>query len=368
MSSISALSPNVRRLSLSRLRNLARRTLLFCRDTSDELLRTCLMIFVLQPSADLLSRERALRIAHWCGSLLLRMPTSGKPVRKTMERCFGMSGPEALEAEREYLAQGFYAFTVFRRVLRGREHPDKWTIKEKNDQAVIQLRESGRSFIVATGHFRRESILALHMPRICPGGFAVITLPVPTRSLRPLTIRTRVQFGQLLQVCRYCRPDAKFAYLGDPSIIELVEYLERPGYQVLVAADAIWNKTGRSTHRRPFAGMRDRGFSMGPAVFSRMAQCPIVACATYVEKDGGIVIEWGPAIPPPQRDDVAADLRTTNALLDFLEIAVGKRPTQYVFSIGEERRWNPILNIWEDPKERRFDPVSETRDFETTPN
>jgi lauroyl/myristoyl acyltransferase len=95
--------------------------------------------------------------------------------------------------------------------------------------------------------------------------------------------------------------------------------------------------------------MRARTFSIGSAVFSRMAQCPIVACATYVEKEGTVVLEWGPVIPPPQREDEAADLRTINALLDFLEKAIGQRPTQYFLYIGEERQWNAVLQTWEDP-------------------
>lgn len=350
MSSTSPLPLKTRSLVLERLRNLVRRARAFCRDaTSDELRRSFLMVFVLRPAADLLSRERALRVARWCGSLVPRFPASGISPCRTMERCFGMQGTEALEASRECLAQLPCTFTIFRRILRGRENLDDWRIEERNSQGVVQLRESGQSFIVATGHFRRESFYALHLPRICPGSIISISDPFPARSLHPRAIQTRVQFGQISEVMRRIRPDIRFAFIGDPSILETLEYLKRPGCQMIVAVDAFWHRIGRFAFTRPFAGMRAQGFSMGSAVYSRLAQCPIVACATYVGNDGTIVLEWGPVIPPPQRNDEAADRRTTNALLDFMEGAIGQRPTQYVLYIGEERRWNSAQQTWEDP-------------------
>ncbi len=147
--------------------------------------------------------------------------------------------------------------------------------------------------------------------------------------------------------------------MGNSSILGIVGRLERPGCQAIVAVDAYLEEVRRSAYTRPFAGMRARAFSIGSAVFSRMAQCPIVACAPFVDENGTIVLEWGPVIPPPRRDEEAADLRTTNALLDFLEKAVGRRPTQYIFYIGEDRRWNPVFETWEDPsRTEQLPPVS----------
>jgi lauroyl/myristoyl acyltransferase len=94
--------------------------------------------------------------------------------------------------------------------------------------------------------------------------------------------------------------------------------------------------------------MRARPFSVGTAALSRLAQCPIVACAGYIEKNGTVVLHWGPVIAPPQRKDEGADVRVTDTILDFLEDAVGRRPTQYVLYIGEERQWNPVLQSWGD--------------------
>ena len=268
-----------------------------------------------------------------------------------MERCFGMQGSEAREASREHLAQNFYGFTIFRRILRGREHPEEWKIEEVNSQKVIQLRESGQSFIMAPGHFRRESLLPLFMRRISPGGLATVSIPLPARSLSPDTIRLRVQFGQFQDAVSHIRPDGEFVYAGNrgSGLLQLLNHLERPGRQVIIFADALWERTPLLTHTRPFAGMRARDFSIGTAALGRMTQCPVVGCATYVRSDGTVVVEWGPVISPPPLDEEEADVPNMDRLLDFLECAIGRRPCQYVFWIGHERKWNTRAQRWEDP-------------------
>ncbi len=298
----------------------------------------------------MLTRDKALAFARLCGSVMLWVPASGRAVLATMRKSFLMEDAEAKRSAREYLAQPFYSFVVFHRILRHREHPDSWKIEERNNHDVAQLRDSGRSFIVATGHFRRESYVALHMPRCCPGSLAPVFVPVPVRSLRPHNIRTRLAFGQLLQVVQHSRPDSKFVYVGGAggAFGELLRHLKQPSCQVVVSVDAFWKAAGSNAYTRPFAGMRARTFSIGAAKLSRLAQCPIVACATYVANDGAVVLEWGPVTPPPELDDEAVDFQTTNAILDFLQDAIGRRPAQYVLYIGEERRWKPVLRTWED--------------------
>ena len=278
---------------------------------------------------------------------MLYVPASSRNALATMRKAFGMGDAEAKRSAREYLAQPFYTFVVFHRILHRRERPNDWTVEERNDQDVVQLRESGRPFIVATGHFRRESFLALYTPRICPGNLAGLFAPVAAPSLHPHNIRERVHFGQILKAIQQSRPDLTFVYAGG-AVKKLLKHVVQPGSQAIVAADAFWKTTGSSTHTRPFAGMRARSFSVGCAVLSRLAQCPIVACTTYLETDGTVVVEWGRVIAPPQREDEGADSRITDEILDLLEIAVGRQPTQYVLYIGEERRWNSGNQSWED--------------------
>ena len=343
---------NFSSISVNWLRKCKRRAVAASWPIVDDLLRSFLMVLILKPAANVLPRQSALAIAGWCGAIMLNVPTSGRSALSTMRRAFGMADADAKRAAREYLAQPFYSFVVFHRVLRRRESPNDWAVEERNNEEVTQLRESGQSFIVATGHFRRESYLALFLTRICPGSIVNIAVPVAARSLRPENIRNRVHFGQILRVIQHTRRGLKFAYVGDPSILEIAQRLGRPGCQTIVAVDAFWKKTGRSFLERPFAGMRARAFSTGSAVFSRFAQCPIVPCSSYVKSNGDVVIEWGSIIAPPCREDKDADIKTTNVMLDFLENAVGRRPTQYVLYIGDERRFDPVLGAWKDLDEK----------------
>jgi lauroyl/myristoyl acyltransferase len=281
---------------------------------------------------------------------MLYVPTSGRDVVTTMRKAFGKAKADARRCAREYLAEPFYTFVVFHRILHGREKPNDWRIVEKNNADVSRLRRSGRSFIVATGHFRRESFLAQTLTPLCPGGIAIVPVPLPGPSLRPHDILERLRFGQYLKVFRYCRPDAVSLDLGG-SVRRVLKHLGEPGSQLIMSADAFWRASGGSAYTRPFAGMKARPFSTGTAALSRLSQCPILPCAGYVESNGTVVLEWGALIEPPARDNAASDKETTDKVLEFLEQAIGRRPTQYVLYIGEERQWNPNFDTWDDPDE-----------------
>jgi lauroyl/myristoyl acyltransferase len=126
----------------------------------------------------------------------------------------------------------------------------------------------------------------------------------------------------------------------------LLNGLRRNGVHAIITADAFWNSpAGGMT--RPFAGQSCHTFATGAATLGRLAQCPVIPCAPYLKNDGTIVLAWGPTIQPASRSDKAADLKNTNVILDFVENAIGQRPSQYVLQIGEERRWNSILQTWE---------------------
>ena len=326
----------------------------------DDLIRFFLMVFILKPAATMLPRRMALGVARWCGAIMLSVPTSGKSALSSMRRAFEMEDAEAKRAAREYLAQPFYSFVVFDRMFHGRESPDEWAIEEVNSHEVALLRESAQPFFIATGHFRRESFIALCTSRIVPGAAAMVAVPVPARSLNPSDIRLRVHYGQIVKAYKWARPDLKVLFVGDNSkkqsdnvlVFQLLGHLANSRHRVIMAVDAFWKTTGPSSHIRPFCGMKARPFSTGGATLSRLAQCPIVPCASYVRSNGNIVIEWGPVIAPPPRRDLGTDVRTTNVLVDFLENAIGRRPTQYVLHIGDERKFDATLGTWKDLDEK----------------
>jgi hypothetical protein len=320
-----------------------------CWQIFDDLARVLFMALALKPAAVLLSRKHALAVAKWCGLVVIHIPTSGKPALRTMKQAFMMEDGEAWLCAREYLAQPFYSFVIYSRLLSGRESTGEWKIEEKNNCEVVQLRESGRSFIVATGHFRRDSHILLYDRRICPGKVVAVTVPLPPKSLKPKYIKLSLQFGQMLRTLKRVRPDVVLTHVdnGEPIMHKLKSNLKDSGCQVVISADAFLPSTGRHAHTRAFGGMAARSFRMGFATLCRLTQCPIVPCVTYIDGDGTCIVEWGSVIQPPNRSSIKADVENGDAILDYLEGAVGRRPAQYALYIGEERKWNRLSQAWE---------------------
>jgi lauroyl/myristoyl acyltransferase len=336
---------------IRRLRNLVRRTSASCWQDVDDLLRALLMGFVLRPAADLLPRKSALAVAGWCASVMLHVPSTGRPALMTMKKAFRMEGVQRTRNAREYLAQPFYTFVITHRLLRGLESIEGWKIEESNNRDVIQLRDSGQSFIVATGHFVRHAVFALYFPNTTPWPLLASVGPLPAFSLAPSVIRIRLQFGQYLRGLQHCRSDIELVFAGaEGAGRKLLGRMKGDGANAIITADAFWNDHNGRGLTRPFAGHTSHTFATGAATLGRLAQCPVLTCAPYLKNDGTIVLEWGPTIQPPPRTDKEADIRNTNLIVEFLEGAIGRRPSQYTLFIGEERRWNAALQQWEDPK------------------
>src|SRR5580704_8231676 len=110
---ISAMSVGV----MNGLKDIKSRISSTCSPTIDELLRSFMMVFLLRPSALLLPRDLALAIARWCGSVMLRIPSSGKSALRMTQKAVQKVDAEARRSAEEYLAQPFCSFVVFERIL-----------------------------------------------------------------------------------------------------------------------------------------------------------------------------------------------------------------------------------------------------------
>jgi lauroyl/myristoyl acyltransferase len=109
--------------------------------------------------------------------------------------------------------------------------------------------------------------------------------------------------------------------------------LAEPGGVGLVLCDAYWEKP--NAYRRPFAGMLIRGFARGAARLARLAQCPIVPFVAVLGRNRySVRIEWGEPIEPVAQDVRGGDEAVLDVLLDWLERAVGRYPTQYLHPMG----------------------------------
>jgi lauroyl/myristoyl acyltransferase len=280
---------------------------------------------------------------------LVVFPSPGMITYCRMREAFGEGRFRSFQLAWGWIARPFRDFVILKRVLYGREDVSNWRIIERNSDEVASLRETGQSFIVATAHFQRAALIATACPRVTPGNFVAVGLPSPREIKSLYDLRLRIQFGTLLTVLSsaWHRPfEFAFTKSSRSAASLLYERLRERGNIIYIHVDAPWQKSATGSYTRPFAGQRGRDFSTGAAQLAELTQCPIVSCVYWQEDDETVVLKWG---SPIQRVDNEID--TMNRLIDTLEVAVGERPTQYMLDIGGERRWNPMIQRWEDINE-----------------
>lgn len=339
-----------------------RRRLNLVRKNTAELARGLVMLLLLRPASDWLPRSLARGLAQLVGLLIALSPTRGRSTYLSMLRAFGFSKSQAFWASQQWLARPFLDFVVTRRILNNREDWARWKVQEIGSELAKQIKDSGQPFILATGHFARESFLHLFLPAVLPHRIGFVAAPLPPWSRNPFIFRMRLQYGQLLNALRHVRPDDLDLLFTGGAFSKMLERLGRRDNIVTIAVDAYWMGGGpylgqdltsapkKSTgqYSRSFAGLLVYRIVIGAAAVSRLTQCPILPCSMFQRADGTVVIEWGTPISPPERKDQDADVRVMNQLLNFIERAVGSRPTQYVSEIGASRRWNASRSEWED--------------------
>jgi lauroyl/myristoyl acyltransferase len=277
---------------------------------------------------------------------LVVLPEPGMSIYWSMRQAFGESRLRSFQLAWEWLRRPFLDFVMLKRVWYGREDVSKWRIVEQNSDEVARLRETGESFIVATGHFQRVALLATACPRLAPGNWVQVGLPPPSEIRSLNDWRIRLQYGTMLDVLSsaWSRSfEYAFTKSSQSTAMLLYERLRKPGNIVSIHVDAPWPQSPTGSYARSFAGLTSRDFSTGAAQLASLAQCPIVSCVYWQEDDGTLVLRWGSPIQPADNE-----IDTMNRLIDTLEVAIGERPTQYVLYTGCDRRWNATTKRWED--------------------
>lgn len=313
------------------------------------------VLLVLRATASLLPGQVAFAVARVCGLSTTLLSVRGFRTLGHMRKTFRLPFFLAFHTTWDYLARPYTDFVLFRRILDGREDISKWSIIEENADAVKKLRGSDAPFIVATAHFAREATVTLYTPWIVPGRLKALVVPLPAFSWRPSVLRTRLQFGQMLQIIRHINPGAECVYTGSElKPIALVHSLLQPGTRAIIHLDATVGPNELGSFSSPFAGHGQLAFAVGTARLARLAHCPIIPCVPRVVKHRQIELQWGePVLPHPTKESKQDDASVTSELLGFFEVAIGERPSQYVLPIGEDRRWEPDRIRWsdaEDPK------------------
>jgi hypothetical protein len=309
------------------------------------------MKLILAPAAYALPRKLALALANALALSLVILPRPGLETYWQMRSAFGKSRQDSFYLAWGWLARPFRDFVVLKRLLYKRENPFNWRIVERNVDGINSLRESGEPYIIANAHFAKEPGFSAFSPGVTYG-HPVQVADTPLKRIRSLyDLRNRIQYGTLLKAIFSCYGrDTEIIFSGSDlrTARTLYKRLCKRGNVVFIAVDAPWQKnlTG-STYERPFAGHKSRVFPTGAAQLARMTQCPIISCACSLESDGTIVLEWGSPIRCVG-NRAENDLKVMDELLNVLEVAIGERPTQYIFEIGRDRRWNSQSKQWED--------------------
>jgi lauroyl/myristoyl acyltransferase len=250
--------------------------------------------------------------------------------RRSIQKLLNIQDDQASQLATEYLARPFKDFVVLRRILNGYEDYTGWFVKEVNAEVIENLRASGKSFIIACGHFTREAFIPLYFQKTIPQSIHMLASELKGRSRSLTGSWQSFRFEQMLRYCAMERPDINILNPGDSGLNSLIRTLRKSRNVLFIWADAPWSIEQGKGHIRQFVGVKNRCFSRGVATLSRLSQCPIVTCNPYLNADGQVIIEWGQLIPPPSLKDKTADITITDLILDEIENNIQKRPAQYV--------------------------------------
>jgi hypothetical protein len=246
---------------------------------------------------------------------------------------------------REWLRRPFRDYVLSTRVAERGETEADWMLDMRNEPPI--LKDPTKSVIIATGHFTRQACAAVFAPTVCPKGLVSVVAPVEQASQGARSLRIRVQLGEMVKGIRELRKgQVEFVEVGGRGVAtRLLQLMRGPNKLLVMSVDVPWPKNRSGGYDRSFAGHATQHFALGTARLSRVTQCPIVVCVPFLDGDK-IVMEWSDPIPAPDSRDADADERITNAMLDTIERAVGKRPGQYVLAIGHDRYWDPKTETW----------------------
>ncbi|MGD9968788.1 MAG: hypothetical protein AB7T59_19880 [Hyphomonadaceae bacterium] len=307
-----------------------------------------LALVLLRLAATHLPRAWAMGLADAAGYLFYIVPL-GARARRSMRRAFPSGDANVLALE--WLRRPFRDYVAAVQIVSGRDVPAGWDVEQRNAPAALY--DPNQSLIIATGHFSRQSMSGLYLPRVIAKALITVMAfvdrkPANAHNMRVLQLMNAFKAG----IRRVREGDVEIAEVGaSPGLVlHLLKHLKRPGGALIIASDGPWSKDKAGGFDRAFAGHAERHVALGTAWLSRMSQRPIVPCVSFLDTDERrIIIDWGELIPPAAKDDVNADVRVTNAVLDALERAIGQHPGQYVLPIGEERRWSETAQCWVAP-------------------
>jgi lauroyl/myristoyl acyltransferase len=314
-----------------------------------EVLRWALLQ-VVRVTATLLPRAVSKAVALLGGAVLALGTREGAHVAADFGVAFSVGRLRGWLMAVQWSAARLREFASQQRIILRRESPATVALRHENGATVLDWITRKRPFILALAHFTRDEALhAAINERVIPGTMKLLVARPLVSPANPQEWRISAQYQQILRSAKAYRPcGLEQVYVGDrmgvpPSVLK---HLRSAGAVVCLMIDIPRAKAQPASLVRPFAGAERRIFPTGVGSLARMSGCPAVLCTPAPDAGGGVVLRWSDPVHAPARDDSAGDRAVTSKLLDCLEKEVARRPVDYIFPIGGQRRWDAQSGRW----------------------
>jgi hypothetical protein len=292
----------------------------------------------------------------WLTSLLLiyfDVAFKGRSYCGAIRDAYKLSKFSALMLACRTIALPYRDYAVAQTLLTGNDNIHDWTVNELNSRGIDELRNSGASCIVANGHFTRQAYYAVFRRDVLPQRLMQVALPPnPGTGRLEYDRRIEIQFGSLLSAAKYSRPeDLEFAVVGvDKHILRtMLRHLKQSSGVILMNIDAPWDGKNEHCYVRPFAGHKAKKFARGIIEIARISGCPIISIIPVFNNDKTITLLWGDPMYVNDSMSEAEQNGILDRLIDPMEVAVGRRPDQYLMPIGVDRCWDQHSDNWGNP-------------------
>lgn len=302
------------------------------------------------PAAHWLPRMWAMRVADAIGWVEARLPIEGTRVARAEMRAAGVPDSRVAAAVSEHLAWPRRNLVIAKRLRLGKERVRDWRIVEEGGDRVHALHDAGERLLVVSAHFVDTAGFVVNTHIFPELAGSAVTQVNPPFAWSPFVLRTRMVNSLIYGLARFLAEpgrERRIPFVGQGGVVDRVVHQMNHGVPIAkILIDAFWEKP--NAHRRPFAGMPERGFALGAARIARAAQCHVtVYTAVFEENAQTVRVIWRDPIPPPAAaNDADADIPFMDALIDELERSVGDFPAQYLHPMGHTRRWDSATRSW----------------------
>jgi hypothetical protein len=148
----------------------------------------------------------------------------------SVERCialrkaFNLNWWFAFRAVKEYIRRIMIDFIIAKRIICNKENVFLRKITEKNKNFIECLRNSDKSYIIATGHFAREALIGLYLKNITPGNITIASVSIERKIKHLQDFRTKEQLAILLKAISTVRSNTNLALTDQESKAAMVIY------------------------------------------------------------------------------------------------------------------------------------------------